>query len=72
MDESKGARDESQQPECCCGDPYAGLPAELRPKSGWKKGALRRVECPECGQVYWSNRDVDICITCEKGRGRTA
>ena len=27
---------------------------------------LRKVKCPACGFEYWTNRDTDLCIDCEK------
>lgn len=49
---------------CCCGDPYASLPAELRPKPAVKNAGLRQATCPTCGLVYWTNRETDVCIRC--------
>ncbi len=54
-------------PRCTCvQDPYADLPAELRPKPVEKFGGLRKVTCPGCGLVYSTNRKTDLCIQCEK------
>ncbi len=50
---------------CSCEDPYASLPAELRPKPAAKNDGLRRVTCPKCGLVYWTNRTTDVCVQCE-------
>lgn len=50
---------------CCCGDPFAGLPAELRPRPAAKPDGLRRVNCPKCGLVYWTNRKTELCMGCE-------
>ena len=55
---------------CCCGDPFAGLPAEMRPKPGAKDDRLRQVTCPGCGLIYWSNRKTDVCVTCENADRR--
>lgn len=52
---------------CACSqDPFAALPPELRPKSKPKIGGLRKVTCPGCGLVYWTNRATDLCVDCEK------
>ena len=51
---------------CCCGDPYASLPPEMRPKAAAKKDGLRQVTCPSCGLIYWTNRTTDVCVGCEK------
>ena len=51
---------------CCGGDPYASLPAELRPKAAAKKDGLRQVICPGCGLIYWTNRNTDLCVLCER------
>jgi len=51
---------------CCCGDPYAGMPAELRPKPEAKNDGLRQVTCPRCGLVYLTNRKTDVCVRCEE------
>lgn len=50
----------------CTRDPYADLPPDLRPKPVQKIGGLRKVTCPNCGQVYWTNRPSDLCVECEK------
>lgn len=31
-----------------------------------KKSDLRKVTCPGCGLVYWTNRATDLCMDCEK------
>jgi len=46
-------------------DAFAALPPELRPQSQ-KKSSLRKVTCPGCGLVYWTNRSTDLCMDCEK------
>lgn len=54
-------------PLCTCAqDPFAALPPELRPSPALKKGGLRKVTCPGCGLVYWTNRKTDLCLDCEK------
>lgn len=54
-------------PLCTCTqDPFAALPPELRPRPAPKKNGLRKVTCPGCGLVYWTNRKTDLCPTCEK------
>jgi hypothetical protein len=50
---------------CCCGDPYAGMPPELRPRPVEKRDGLRHATCPQCGLVYSTNRDTDVCVRCE-------
>jgi len=50
----------------CVQDPFADLPPELRPRPGQKIGGLRKVTCPGCGLVYWTNRTTDLCVECEK------
>lgn len=49
----------------CIKDAFAALPPELRPQSQ-KKSSLRKVTCPGCGLVYWTNRSTDLCMDCEK------
>jgi hypothetical protein len=49
---------------CGCSDPYAALPAELRPKRQAGNAGLRQTTCPICGLVYWTNRETDVCIRC--------
>ncbi len=57
-------------PICTCiQDPFANLPPELRPKPVQKIGGLRKVTCPKCGLSYWTNRETDLCVDCEK-KGR--
>ncbi len=50
----------------CVRDGLAALPPELRPRPR-KKSSLRKVTCPGCGLVYWTNRSTDLCMECEKG-----
>jgi len=50
----------------CCSDPFSELPAELRPRPAAKLNDLRRVTCPHCGLVYWTNRESTTCIGCAK------
>ncbi len=52
----------------CIRDPFAGLPAELRPQPQPRRSGLRQVTCPGCGTSYWTNRATDLCIECEKKR----
>ena len=35
------------------------------PKAPKDKGLLRRVKCNNCGKIFWTNRDVDLCFDCE-------
>lgn len=54
-------------PLCTCTqDLFTDLPVELRPKPAPKTGGLRKVTCPGCNLVYWTNRVTDLCIECEK------
>ena len=58
---------EGSLPFCTCGqDPFASLPPEIRPRSSPKKDGLRKVTCPGCGLVYYTNRKADLCVGCEK------
>lgn len=54
----------------CVGDPFSALPPELRHRPQ-NKGSLRHVECPSCGKEYWTNRETDLCINCEKVSARS-
>jgi hypothetical protein len=64
MDDKKA---NTPKPICTCvKDPFADLPPELRPRPVQKIGGLRKVACPGCGLVYWTNRATDLCIECEK------
>lgn len=31
-----------------------------------KQVDLRKAKCPSCGKEYWTNRDTDYCLDCEK------
>ena len=54
-------------PLCTCvTDPFSGLPPELRQRPRNSMGGLRKVTCPGCGLVFWTNRNTDLCIDCEK------
>jgi len=74
MDEQKDRAAKSQsevqgKPLCTCvTDPFAGLPPELKPRPRDTKAGLRKVTCPGCGLVYWTNRKTDLCVDCEKKR----
>ena len=59
------------KPPCTCvADVFAALPPELRPQQAPRTGGLRKVSCPGCGLAYWTNRNIDVCMDCEK-QGRT-
>jgi hypothetical protein len=65
--ETQTAAAKDTSPLCTCAqDPFASLPPELRPQPAPKKNGLRKVTCPGCGLVYWTNRKIDVCPTCEK------
>lgn len=49
----------------CVTDPFGALPPELQPRLK-EKGSLRRVKCSSCGKGYWTNRETDLCIDCER------
>lgn len=73
MKETKADRKSRQAPapeetlKCTCvQDPFLELPPELRPRPKNVMGSLRKVTCPGCGFVYWTNRETDLCLTCEK------
>ena len=53
------------KPCTCMGDGFAALPPELHPRPQ-KKSSLRKVTCPGCGLVYWTNKETDSCMECEK------
>lgn len=54
-------------PLCTCiQDPFTALPPELRPRQKSTMGNLRKVTCPGCGLIYWTNRKTDLCVNCEK------
>ncbi len=52
----------------CIKDPYADLPPEARPAGPSPMRGLRKVTCPGCGKVYWTNRESDWCFDCEPRR----
>jgi len=54
------------QCSCKAGDPFADLPSEARPRPRKKKSGLRETTCPSCGLVYWTNRDTDVCMDCQR------
>lgn len=58
------------RPCACMAGAFADLPSELRPRRVPRKGDLRKVTCPGCGLIYWTNRQTDLCMDCEK-QGRT-
>ena len=60
-----------QGPCTCTKDGFAVLPPELRPQPR-KKSSLRKVKCPGCGLVYWTNRDGDLCMDCGKEKDEQA
>jgi len=62
-------KDKGRPVQCACvKDPFLSLPPQLRPKPK-KKSSLRKVTCPGCGLVYWTNRETDLCMECERKRG---
>jgi len=56
-----------KEPEVCScvTDPFAAVPPELQPQPK-KKGSLHKVDCPACGKEYWTNRETELCIDCER------
>jgi hypothetical protein len=59
--------EELEKPLCSCmTDPFSNLPPELRPRTKDVMSGLRMVNCPDCGFSYWTNRDTNLCIDCEK------
>jgi len=65
-DEREASAESGATPNgCCCGDPYAGLPPEVRPRPVEKDAALRQATCPKCGLGYATNRRTDVCVRCE-------
>ncbi len=52
----------------CFSDPLTSLPPELFPKQKTWKSKFRKVTCPKCGLVYWTNRQTDLCNECENKR----
>lgn len=64
---NKHRREKPPLPLCSCHtDPFAALPPEARPRPRPRMGKLRRVTCPGCGLVYWTNRPTDLCAACSK------
>lgn len=65
--DTQDEKKEGDDPLCTCiQDPFAALPPDLRPTRQRKKSLLRKVTCPGCGLVYWTNRPTDLCVDCEK------
>ncbi len=66
---AKSRKGDDRPVQCTCiTDPFLSLPPELRPRPK-KKSSLRKVTCPGCGLVYWTNRETDLCMECEKKGG---
>jgi hypothetical protein len=61
----------SATPEACSRltDPFAAVPPELLPRER-KRGSLRKVGRPVCGKEYWTNRETDLCLDCERSRAQ--
>jgi len=58
---------EPEKPLCTCmTDPFTSLPTDLRPRPKDVLSGLRKVTCPACGLSFWTNRETDLCIACEK------
>ena len=30
------------------------------------KGLLHKIKCKKCGKVFWTNRDIDLCLDCKR------
>lgn len=60
-------KDDGERPvPCACvTDPFLSLPPELRPRPK-KKSSLHQVTCRGCGLVFWTNRETEYCMECEK------
>jgi len=66
MDESR-TNTGPTPPQCTCvTNAFGDLPPELRPTAARRKSSLRKVTCPGCGLLYWTNRETDLCMDCEK------
>ena len=64
---AKSREGDDRPVQCTCiTDPFLSLPPELRSRPNKKKSSLRKVTCPGCGLVYWTNRETDLCMECEK------
>jgi len=64
---------DKEKPLCSCvTDPFTSLPPGLRPRNRSFMDDLRKVICPGCGLVYWTNRKTDFCAECEKNTARNA
>ena len=52
-------------PTCDCNaDAFVVLPPELQPRpKSWQEG-LRKVTCPGCDLVFWTNSESDYCTAC--------
>ena len=61
----RGADGATDGPCSCVADPFGAVPAELRPQPK-KRGSLRKAGCPSCGKQYWTNRQGELCLECEK------
>jgi len=60
-------RASGKPPLCTCvKDPFSDLPPDLRPRPKNTGSDLRKVTCPDCGLIYWTNRKTDLCIDCDK------
>jgi len=52
--------------------------AALKGKMGWKcdcsleivdkKSSLKEIQCTKCGKLFKSNRDKELCFSCETSR----
>ncbi len=63
--ESQELKDDTS--DCACiADPFTSLPPEMLPKQKTWKSKFRKVTCPGCGLIYWTNRQTDLCNDCEK------
>jgi len=38
----------------------------LRQRVQRDKGLLRKVKCGNCGKIFWTNEDTDLCFKCRK------
>lgn len=64
---SEKPQPEDKSPLCnCAQDPFAAVPPELQPRPINRVEDLRKVTCPGCGKVYWTNRNTDLCFDCEE------
>jgi len=53
---------EKEKANCACTQNLLDILRATKPK----KDLLKKVTCPKCGKVFWTNMDNNLCFDCRE------